>query len=124
VRLSGGGYFQGERRSLGGTVVWRPTAHVALDLGVDHNVIDLTGESFTVDVLSSRIDYAYSTRLLLGAWLQYNDATAEVVSNVRLNFIHSPLSDLFLVYSERRDTDGGTVLDRRFTAKLTKLFAF
>ena len=124
ARVSGGGYFQGERRSIGGSLVWRPDAHLAFDLGADHNVIDLTGESFTVDVLSGRVDYSYSTRLLVGTWLQYNDATGELVTNVRLNFIHSPLSDLFLVYAERRDTGSGTVLDRRLSAKLTKLFAF
>jgi hypothetical protein len=124
ARVSGGGYFQGDRRSFGGSLVWRPSAHFVFDLGADHNVIDLTGQSFTVDVLSGRVDYAYSTKLFLGAWLQYNDATGELVTNVRLNFIHSPLSDLLLVYAERRDTGSGTVLDRRLSAKLTKLFAF
>ena len=124
VRVSGGGWFQGERRSIGGSVVWRPNAHLAVDLGADHNVIDLTGEAFTVDVVSSRLDYAYSTKFLVGTWLQYNDATREFVSNLRINFIHSPLSDFFLVYAERRDTDTGSVLDRRLTAKLTKLLAF
>ena len=124
VRVSGGGWFQGERRSIGGSVVWRPSAHVAVDVGADHNVIDLTGEVFTADVLSSRLDYAYSTKLLVGTWLQYNDATREFVSNFRINFIHSPLSDFFLVYAERRHTDTGSLLDRRLTAKLTKLLAF
>ena len=124
ARVSGGGYFQGDRRSFGGGVIWRPSAHFAFDLGVDHNRIDLTGETFTVDVLSGRVDWAYSTRLFLGAWVQYNDASHELVSNVRLNFLHAPLSDLFLVYQERRDTDGGGVRDRRLSAKLTRLFAF
>ena len=82
------------------------------------------GVDFAVDLVSARIEYAYSTKLVLSGWLQYNDATGDFVSNLRLNFIHSPLSDLFLVYQERRDTDSGAVLDRRITAKLTKLFAF
>jgi hypothetical protein len=104
--------------------VWKPDAHFAFDLGADHNVIDLEGDPFTVDVLSGRIDYAFSTKLLAGAWIQYNDATEEMITNFRLNFIHSPLSDLFVVFSERRDTNGRGVLDRRITTKLTKLFAF
>jgi hypothetical protein len=93
-------------------------------------VIDLDGDPFTVDVYSARVDYAYSTRLLSGAWVQYNDATGEMVTNVRVNFIHAPLSDLFLVYSERRDltpADSGltdVLLDRRVTLKVTRLFAF
>lgn len=124
VRASGGGYFQGDRRSFGGNVIWRPSAHVALDVGGEHNVIDLTGVPFTVDVVSARLDYSFTTKLLVGAWVQYNDATDELVSNARLHFIHSPLSDLFVVYSERRAADTDVVLDRRFTVKATKLFAF
>jgi hypothetical protein len=49
---------------------------------------------------------------------------ADALAPLRLNFIHSPLSDLFLVYRERRDTDGGGVLDRRLTAKVSRLFPF
>ena len=124
VRASGGGYYQGTRRSFGGSVVWRPSAHFGIDLGADHNVIDLKGDPFPVDVFSGRIDYAFSTKLLAGAWVQYNDASGEMVTNVRLNVIHAPLSDFYLVFSERRQTNGGGVLDRRVTAKLTKLLAF
>ena len=130
VRVGGGGYFQGDRRSFGASLVWRPSAHIGFDLGADHNVIDLTGDPFTVDVFSARIDWASSTRLFAGAWIQYNDATGELVTNLRLNFIHSPLSDLFLVYSERRALDPepstapAELLDRRLSLKATKLFAF
>ena len=124
IRVSGGGYFQGDRRSVGGSIVWRPSPHFAFDVGADHNVLDLEGEPFTADVFSARVDYLASTKLLVGAWVQYNDAAEEVVSNVKLNFIHAPLSDLFVVYTERRSTRLDMVLDRRFTIKLTKLFAF
>lgn len=131
VRVSGGGYFQGDRRSVGGSLVLRPHRRLGVDVGVDHNVIDLTGDAFTADVFSGRVDFAWSTRLLAGAWVQYNDARSEMVTNVRLNYIHAPLSDVFLVYSERRSTDGspvvggdGSVLDRRLTLKVTKLFGF
>ena len=130
LRLGGGGYFQGDRRSIGGAIVWRVDAHLGVELGADHNVIDLEGDPFTVDVYSARLDYAFSTRLLSGAWVQYNDATDELVTNVRVNFLHAPLSDLFLVYSERRDLSPGPdsvadeVLDRRITVKLTRLWGF
>lgn len=130
VTVGGGGYFQGDRRSVGGSVVWRVNAHLGFEAGADHNVIDLEGDPFTVDVYSGRVDYAFSTRLLSGAWVQYNDATGELVTNVRVNFIHAPLSDLFFVYSERRDLTpvepglSDVLLDRRITIKGTRLFAF
>jgi hypothetical protein len=124
LRMSGGGYFQGKRRSIGGSVVWRPNAHFGLDLGFDHNILDLQEVPLTVEVLSGRIDYALSTKWLTGAWVQYNNATEEVITNIRMNFIHSPLSDFFAVFSERRSNRGQVVLDRRFTVKVTKLLAF
>ena len=105
-------------------MVWRPSAHFGFDLGADYNILELEGPSLTVKVLSGRIDYAFSTKWLSGAWVQYNNATQEVITNVRINFIHSPLSDVFAVFSERRSTRGQVVLDRRFTVKVTKLLAF
>ena len=41
--------------------------------------------------------------------MQYNALSQVLVTNLRLNFIHAPLSDVFLVYSEQRDlkADGG-----------------
>ena len=56
--------------------------------------------------------------------MQYNHVTEQLVTNVRLNLIHAPLSDVFLVFSERRDTAAGDVLERAVTLKVTKLFAF
>jgi len=50
-----------------------------------------------------------------------------MVTNVRFNLIHAPLSDLFLVFTERRSLAGGVttpVLERGITLKFTKLFAF
>ena len=48
----------------------------------------------------------------------------QVTSNVRFDFIHRPLSDLYLVYNEARDTSGRGRDDRVFTIKYTHMFAF
>ena len=40
------------------------------------------------------------------------------------NWIHAPLSDLFLIYSERRGLSDNVVLDRVITAKVTRSVAF
>ena len=56
--------------------------------------------------------------------MQCNSTADLLVTNLRLRFIHAPLSDLFLVYTERRDVKDNVVLDRVVTAKVTKLFAF
>ncbi|MFH1765598.1 MAG: DUF5916 domain-containing protein [Gemmatimonadota bacterium] len=124
VSLSGGDFYHGSRRSvtLGGN--WRPSQHFALDVGVERNEIDLPGNSFTADVFGARVDLAGSTRFFLSGFFQYNTASEDAVMNLRLNFIHSPLSDLFLVYSERRNWESSQLLERGIAIKATKLLSF
>ena len=95
-----------------------------MDVSATHNDLTVQGQSFTADLYSARVKYAYSTSLYFGAFVQYNADTDQVVTNARVNFIHAPLSDFFLVFTERRDVAGGGVLERFVSAKVTKLLAF
>ena len=56
--------------------------------------------------------------------VQWNGDTDEVNMNIRLNFIHKPGSDLFVVYSERRLVEGleTGIMDRTVAVKFTYLF--
>jgi hypothetical protein len=60
----------------------------------------------------------------VNAFVQYNADTHEVSSNIRFNIIHRPLSDLFIVYNDRRDTDRNSLIDRALIVKFTNLFDF
>ena len=124
IGLSGGGYFHGDRRSARLGAQWKPNYHITLNASMQSNRIDLGKGPFAAEVYSGRLEYAYSTTVFGSGFVQYNGITEELITNVRFNYIHAPLSDLFLVYTERRDTKTGTVLDRRFAAKLTRLWSF
>ena len=124
VGVSGGGYYNGNRTSVTVSGAWRPSRHFALDLQAQRNQISLPGNAFSADVFGARFDFAGSRRLFLSSFFQYNAASDEVVTNIRLNFIHAPLSDIFLVFSERRGAESGVVLERGLTLKGTKLFSF
>lgn len=125
VELSGGGYFGGARRSVGATLLWEPGYRFVMDLSATHNELTVQGRSFTADLYGARLKYAYSTRLYGGVLVQYNAATEEVVRSLRLTFIHAPLSNFYLAYTERRDVgDTKGVRERFLTAKLTKYFQF
>ena len=65
-----------------------------------------------------------STRMFLNAFIQYNSVTNQVLSNIRYNFIHRPLSDLFIVYNETTPTVDGRPPARALTVKFTQLFSF
>jgi hypothetical protein len=125
VSVGGGEYFGGDRRSIGGNVLGRIGHHVLLELSANHNRIDLPEqEPTTADVYRAKLDVFFSTTLLTSAFVQYNEASEELVTNLRFRWIHAPLSDLYLVLTERRDTAAKAVLDRFITMKLTKLLAF
>ncbi len=125
VSVSGGGYFGGTRESYSASLTWRPDYHLSMELSATRNNLTIQGNSGNADLYSARIKYSHSTKLYIRGYVQYNDAEGQVITNLRLNFIHAPLSDFFLVYTERRDVrDGGGVLERFVTAKLTKLLAF
>lgn len=125
---SQGGFYDGDRRSVNGGLVFRPSYHLAFDFGVQHNALNLAGSDFTADLISGRFRYAYNTKLFLMGFVQYNESTEDLVTYLRLNILHAPLSDIFLVFSERRNVaagvfNGATVLDRMVTAKITRLIA-
>ena len=127
LSLSGGDFYDGTRKSVSGRMKVRPNEHFSLDLVAQHNDLDLAGEAFTADVFSAQLRYARNTRTFLMGFVQYNESTEELVTNVRFNLIHAPLSDIFLVFTERRSlADGVTsaVLERGITLKGTKLLAF
>ncbi len=124
VRFSHGGFYDGDITSLGGTAILRPTHHLQLDFSLQRNDITLAGQSLTADLVGARARYAYSTKLFASVFVQYNNSVDELVTNVRINLIHAPLSDVFLVYTERRNIRLDLLLDRVITAKVTKLFAF
>lgn len=124
IEYTVGGFYGGSKRTVQLNGIWRPSFHVELDLSLDRNAVRLPGRPrIDADVFGGRVKYAASTRLFASAFVQYNRAADEVVSNIRFNYVHAPLSDFFLVYSERRARGAGA-LDRRLTAKLTKLLAF
>jgi len=134
LSLGAGGYYDGSRRSVQTGAVWQPGFRWLVDLSAEHNqvrvpAIDQDGVSagmarFSADVMALRLGYAHSRRLFGRAAVQYNGATNQLVTNVRLNLVHAPLSDLFLVFAERRDLDSGSVMERGFTAKVTRLLSF
>lgn len=118
-----GDFFNGERTGYGTGVTFQPSYRLAARLVWNHNDIDLPTGHFTTNLVTSRLDYSFSTRLFLNALIQYNSDDREISSNIRLNFIHKPLSDFFLVYNERRSTTG-EVTERALIAKLTYMFSF
>jgi hypothetical protein len=124
TRYSVGEFYDGYRHgyTVGTTV--RANEHFNVSGTVQFNDIDLPQGAFTTTLVSGRVNYFFNTKVFLNALLQYNSDARQWSSNVRFNVIHRPLSDIFLVYNERRESRTGELLDRALVAKVTYLIAF
>ncbi len=119
-----GSFYHGTKRSVRSSLRWRPNNHFSIDASAERNAVRLPSASFNADVFRTRLRYAQSTRMFVSALVQYAAAADELSVNARLNYIHAPLSDFFLVFTERRNLSTGQLLDRLITAKVTRLLAF
>ena len=124
VRYGSGDFYDGYKRTyvLGGT--WRLNGHLNFALSDSVNDINLAGGSFVTNLVTGRINYYFSTKVFVNALVQYNTDTRQWSSNARLDIIHRPLSDIYLVYNERHDSRSGDLISRAVIAKMTYLLAF
>ncbi|MEE8349558.1 MAG: DUF5916 domain-containing protein [Acidobacteriota bacterium] len=118
-----GDFFKGEKTSYELGLRFQPSRQFNADVSWDHDDITLPSGDFTTDLATTRLLYSFTTKMFLTALIQYNGTVDEIESNIRFNWIYQPLSDLFLVYNERRAI-GGEVLERALIAKITYIFDF
>jgi len=124
ARYSDGGLYDGHRRAFSIAPALRLNEHFNASVSVQVNNIDLPASSYVSKLVATRLNYSFNTRIFLNALVQYNSDTHQWSSNVRFNVIHRPLSDLFLVYNDRRLDTTGDLVDRSVIAKVTYLLAF
>ena len=124
----GGGFWNGTQRTTKAALLFRPSYHLTFDVVLQRNDIDLPFpmHAFVTNLVTSRIGYAFSTRTFLDTLLQYNTDLKQFSTNVRLDLIHRPLSDLFVVYNEQRLTDQPLPVNtgRGLILKYTHMLAF
>ncbi|MBL0169957.1 MAG: carbohydrate binding family 9 domain-containing protein [Gemmatimonadaceae bacterium] len=119
-----GEYYDGTNQAFGGGLTWRPRYDISFEGSYQHNDVSLKSGDFTADLAGLRIKYAKSTTLFGSAFVQYNTQTKSFVTNARLAWRYSPLSDVFLVYTERQNTLTNVRNERSVAVKITRMVAF
>ena len=127
-----GDFWSGTRTRLRAGLTWKPNQHLTVAPSLDHNDIALPVDdgNFTATVFSMDVGTALSRALFANALVQWDDVSETLQANIRVNWIHTPGSDLFVVLDTGYLT--GDRLDPRDTrwqkrtgiVKLTYLKAF
>ncbi len=119
-----GDFYSGSRRSAGAGVTWRVSPSLAVETSYQRNSIALATGDFVANLAGLRMRYAWSTTLLSSAFIQYNTQTRSFSTNARVNWRWAPLSDVFLVYTDRRDSESWAQNERSIALKVTRMLAF
>lgn len=125
VTLARGSLYGGDRTDLSyrGRVELSP--RLSVEPGVSFSWIDLPGTRFTATLLTTRGMLSFSPRMFVAALVQYNSTNHLMATNLRFRWEYRPGSDVFLVYSDGRDTFGAgfpVLANRGVTLKITRLF--
>ncbi len=118
-----GEFWNGTLESIELRGALRVRPRFVLEAKYEHNEVRLVQGAFDTDLASLRVSHGFSTRQFLDLLVQYNSLDDKVGYQLRYNLIHRPLSDLFVVLSEERNTLIGE-RTRTFTVKFTRLFEF
>ena len=78
---------------------------LSLEPSFSFNWVDLPQGSFRNDLALTRVNYAFTPRMFFGGLVQYNSGSDSFSTNLRLRWEYRPGSELFVVYTEARDTD-------------------
>src|SRR5207253_1079572 len=118
-RFSTGRFYSGYKHSYLGGAAFRFNYKLTTSVQYTRNNISLVEGRVKQDLLAARVNYGFTTTMFLNALIQYNSDSRQWSSNVRFNIIHRPLSDIFIVYNERRDSITGNLVDRALIGKVT-----
>ena len=122
-----GGFYDGTINALtySGRITVMP--NLSVEPTVSINWIELPYGDFTETLVRTRADYAFTPRMFLGGLIQYSSGDTTFSSNIRFRWEYQPGSELFLVYTDDRDTTapGFPALENRaFVVKINRLWRF
>jgi len=104
LSLSGGwafgGFFSGTRFGPNATLAYRHQDQFALSFRADYFDVNLDEGDFTTSVFGLSGSYSFTPRLYLQATLQYNDDSEDLGSNVRLGWLDTAGTGLFIVFND------------------------
>jgi len=91
------------------------------------NHVTLPAGDFDTTILRARTDYGFNPRMFMSGLVQYSSADRLFSSNYRFRWEYQPGSELFVVYTDERDTTVSGypgLKNRAFVVKINRLFQF
>ena len=121
-----GDFWNGTIRSLSYTAARISVLkQFSVEPTIQRSRVELPNGSFTTTLFRTRTDYAFSPRMFASALVQYSAADRSFSTNVRYRWEYKLGGELFVVYTDERDTRTSGypgLKNRAFVVKLTRFF--
>ena len=124
-----GEFYSGTRSSPYGSVSYRFRDRLTTSVSMNYFDVKLDEGSFTTSLVRLTGSYSFTPRIYLQANLQYNDDSKNLGSNIRLGWLDTAGTGLFIVYNDTEflgDIDPlgfrSGPRQRQLVIKYTKLF--
>lgn len=101
ANLNFGGYYGGTRDRYVGRLFLKPNEHLAVSIIEDYNVVRLPQGNFNLSLLSARLDWNPSVKLLTSVIVQSDNV--DKLTNVQaiVRWLIDPATDAFVVYDRQ-----------------------
>ena len=123
--LSKGDYFGGNKTSWVGSIGKQFSNHLTLYGSANQNIVSMPSqEEFTANIYGITAEVALNRKWFGKALIQYDNFSEQLQLYCRINWIHTPGSDLFIVLNQRYDMAGSksSLVQGTQVVKLTYLF--
>ncbi|MGH9254518.1 MAG: DUF5916 domain-containing protein [Vicinamibacterales bacterium] len=127
LSASHGSFYEGTRTSLTYNGRAGFSAHFSVEPNIALNWVRLPYGDFTARLAGMRVGVAPTSRLGFSALTQFNPSSRSLTSSARMRWEYIPGSEIFVVYSDGRDTASRSypmLQNRSFAVKMTRLFRF
>jgi hypothetical protein len=122
-----GSFYEGTRTSVIYNGRLGLNAHFGVEPNISLNWVSLPYGDFTAQLVGMRFSVTPTARLGFSALSQFNPSSQSLSSSARMRWEYIPGSELFVVYSDGRDTASRrypALQNRSFAIKVTRLLRF
>ena len=122
-----GEFYSGTATSLSYNGRVKLSSQLAVEPRLSMDRVRLPEGRFTTKLAGARTTFTISPRMFTSVLVQYNSSTNTIETNARFRWEYQPGSDLYIVYTDGRDTTGqkrAELVNRGLALKFTRLFRF
>ena len=127
ISANRGRFYGGDRTGVAYSGRLNLTSQLTVEPRLSLDSVQLPQGDFTTKLAGARTTYTISPRMAASALVQYNSSLNTIESNARFRWEYQPGSDLFVVYTDGRDTTDrrlAELVNRGVAIKFSRLFRF